>query len=82
MWRWRSGNVNDKSSRGVVELAVDDAATHRLIIHSATADNDNDSPRQSEQPSQEPVHVHFFFHGSLLAAHHCFLHPAMIAKEV
>ena len=86
MWRWRSRNANDESSRGVVELAVDDAATCRLIIHScdadATADNDNDSPRQLEQPSQEPVHVHFFFHGSLLAAHHCFLHPAMIAKEV
>ena len=71
---------------GVVELAVDNAATYRLIIHSCdadvTADNNNDSPRQSEQPPQEPNHVHFFFHGSLLAAHHCFLHPAMIAKEV
>ena len=47
-----------------------------------TTQNDPDPPRQWEQPSQEPVHVHFFFHGSLLAAHHCFLHPAMIAKEV
>ena len=86
MWRWRSRNANDESSRGVVELAVDDAATCRLLIHScdayAIADNDNDSPRQLEQPSQEPVHVHFFFHGSLLAAHHSFLHPTMIVKEV
>merc|ERR1719353_1568857 len=46
-----------------------------LVIPMVTTHNNNDSPRQSEQPSQDPNHVHFLFHACLLAAHHC-SHPA------
>ena len=38
-------------------------------------------PRQSEQPSQSPGHVHFFSHACLLPAHHC-LHPVTITKKM
>ena len=46
-----------------------------------TAQNNNYSPMQWEQPSQDPDHVHFFFHASLLVAHHG-LHTRAIAKDM
>ena len=55
---------------------------HLAVTSMLTTHNDTDTPRQSGQPSQEPVHVHLFFHVSLLAAHHCLHTVITIAKGV